>query len=153
MAADEVTFDQISLELDGQQILKDIHLSLAGQSTTALLGRSGSGKTTLLRTINALVTPTAGKVCVHGRNVTDYDRNELRRGIGYVIQESGLFPHMTIGRNVAISYEEDRRSRAAADERGSGDDRTSSAGVLKPLSAPALRRAKAAGWSGPRADE
>ena len=117
MAADEVTFDQISLELDGQQILKDIHLSLAGQSTTALLGRSGSGKTTLLRTINALVTPTAGKVCVHGRNVTDYDRNELRRGIGYVIQESGLFPHMTIGRNVAISYELTGKTGGAVQQR------------------------------------
>ncbi len=117
MAADEITFQQISLALNGQQILNDVSLSLAAQSTTALLGRSGSGKTTLLRTINALVTPTQGTVSVHGRNVADYDRNELRRGIGYVIQESGLFPHMTIGRNVAMSYELTGKSSEAVQRR------------------------------------
>ena len=117
MAADEVTFDQISLVVDGQRILNNISLSLPEQSTTALLGRSGSGKTTLLRTINALVTPTAGTVAVHGRTVADYDRIKLRRGIGYVIQESGLFPHMTIGRNVTMSSELTGKSGDAVQQR------------------------------------
>ena len=82
-----------------------ISLVLEAGTTTALLGRSGSGKTTLLRTVNGLVRPTAGDVLVQGRNVAAWDLLELRRGIGYVIQETGLYPHMTIERNVAMSLE------------------------------------------------
>ncbi len=105
MAVAEVSFDNVALTVEDQTILRGITLSFAQQSTTALLGRSGSGKTTLLRTINGLVTPTSGQVSVRGRDVASYDPVKLRRGIGYVIQESGLFPHMKIGRNVALSYE------------------------------------------------
>ena len=105
MATGEISFNQVTLDVGAKPILRGISLSFPEQSTTALLGRSGSGKTTLLRTINRLVTPTGGEVFVRGRNVSLSDPIELRRGIGYVIQESGLFPHMTIGRNVALSYE------------------------------------------------
>ncbi len=105
MAEDEVSFTDVRLVLAGQEILKGISFALPRGSTTALLGRSGSGKTTLLRTINGLVTPTDGEVRVGGRAVGEIEPIEHRRGIGYVIQESGLFPHMTIGRNVAMSYE------------------------------------------------
>ncbi|MDE1178337.1 MAG: ATP-binding cassette domain-containing protein [Edaphobacter sp.] len=84
----------------GHLVLRDVSLALEAGTTTALLGRSGSGKTTLLRTVNALVQPTSGEVIVHGRQVSGVtDEAELialRRGIGYVIQETGLFPHMTI---------------------------------------------------------
>ena len=117
MAEGEVSFDRVTLALDGQQILNGITLMLRAQSTTALLGRSGSGKTTLLRTINALVAPTAGEVFVHGRRTSAYDVVALRRGMGYVIQESGLFPHMTIGRNVALSYELAGRSGESTRQR------------------------------------
>ncbi len=105
MAADEVSFNAVTLTLSGQEILRGITLSLREKSTTALLGRSGSGKTTLLRTINGLVTPTTGDVLVHSKMVSGYDPVVLRRGIGYVIQHSGLFPHMTIARNVGLSFE------------------------------------------------
>jgi len=71
-------------------------------TTTALLGRSGSGKTTLLRTVNALVTPTSGRVLIGEIDVTAAKVIPLRRSIGYVIQENGLFPHMTVARNVAL---------------------------------------------------
>ena len=74
-------------------------------TTTALLGRSGSGKTTLLRTVNALVRPTSGRVLVGERDVAAADVIALRRGIGYVIQESGLFPQMTVERNVGMALE------------------------------------------------
>src|SRR3984885_12522367 len=89
----------------GRVLLRDISLQLEAGTTTALLGRSGSGKTTLLRMVNGLVTPTSGEVLVDGRKVstanqTVSDRVALRRGIGYVIQETGLFPHMTVERNV-----------------------------------------------------
>ena len=105
MAAEEVCFRGVNLTLASQEILRDITFSLPGRSTTALLGRSGSGKTTLLRTINSLVTPSTGEVFVHGKGVSTYDPVTLRRGIGYVIQDSGLFPHMTVARNVGLSFE------------------------------------------------
>ena len=70
--------------------------------TLALLGRSGSGKTTTLRMVNALLYPTSGEVLVEGRPTSAWDVIELRRRIGYVIQEVGLFPHWTVERNVAL---------------------------------------------------
>lgn len=76
-------------------------LILPGE-TLVLLGRSGSGKTTLLKLVNRLLIPTAGQVLVHGRPTVDWDVVRLRRGIGYVIQETGLFPHFTVGENVAL---------------------------------------------------
>jgi len=89
----------------GRVLLRDISLKLEAGTTTALLGRSGSGKTTLLRMVNELVRPTSGEVLVAGRAVGGYDTVELRRGIGYVIQETGLFPHMTVERNAGMALE------------------------------------------------
>lgn len=86
-------------------ILKDISLKLEAGSTTALLGRSGSGKTTLMRTVNALVVPTSGSVTVGGRSTAEWNSLELRRHIGYVIQETGLFPHWKVERNVGLALE------------------------------------------------
>jgi osmoprotectant transport system ATP-binding protein len=74
-------------------------------TTTVVLGRSGSGKTTLLRTVNRVVQATSGDVLLHGKNVRDADLIRLRRGIGYVIQETGLFPHMTAERDVGLVLE------------------------------------------------
>jgi osmoprotectant transport system ATP-binding protein len=95
----------------GRVLLHDISLQLEAGTTTALLGRSGSGKTTLLRTVNGLVTPTSGEVLVAGKAARDYDTIELRRGIGYVIQETGLFPHMTVERNAGMALELAGRSK------------------------------------------
>jgi len=107
-----VTFARVSYTLaDGRVLLRDISLELEAGTTTALLGRSGSGKTTLLRTVNELVTPTSGEVLVAGKAARDYDTVELRRGIGYVIQETGLFPHMTVERNAGMALELAGRSR------------------------------------------
>ena len=106
MATQEVEFAHVSFDLPGgRRLLDDISLKVAAGSTTALLGRSGSGKTTLLRTVNALVRPTSGKVLVGGQDVAQADVIALRRGIGYVIQETGLFPHMSVGRNVGMALE------------------------------------------------
>jgi osmoprotectant transport system ATP-binding protein len=100
----------------GHALLRDVSLRLEAGTTTALLGRSGSGKTTLLRMVNGLVTPTSGEVLVEGRKVSVAnrhvgDRIKLRRGIGYVIQETGLFPHMTVERNAGLSLEMEGRGR------------------------------------------
>jgi len=93
----------------GHIVLRDISLALESGTTTAILGRSGSGKTTLLRTVNGLVQPTSGEVSVNGQLATKIrdaaSLVALRRGIGYVIQETGLFPHMTAERNVALGLE------------------------------------------------
>jgi len=70
--------------------------------TLILLGRSGSGKTTTLKLINRLLEPTEGEIFVAGRSGTAWDPIELRRGIGYVIQDIGLFPHWSVERNVAL---------------------------------------------------
>jgi osmoprotectant transport system ATP-binding protein len=93
---------------NGTSILRDVTLSVAPGTTTALLGRSGSGKTTLLRTVNGLVRPTSGRVLNAGTDVATLDRAgliRLRRATGYVIQETGLFPHMTVARNAGLALE------------------------------------------------
>ena len=89
----------------GRTLLRDIHLQLTAGTTTALLGRSGSGKTTLLRMVNGLVKPTSGAVLVGNKSTLDFDLRELRRSIGYVIQETGLSPHMTVERNAGLALE------------------------------------------------
>ena len=106
-AAGSVEFTHVSFAPPGvsRPILNDISLQLEAGTTTALLGRSGSGKTTLLRTVNGLVMPTGGSVRVSDKDVVGADLIKLRRGIGYVIQETGLYPHMTIERNVALPLE------------------------------------------------
>jgi len=86
----------------GRLLLDGISLAVAEGTTTAILGRSGSGKTTLLRTVNRLILPTGGEVLVQGKNVAALDLIELRRGMGYVIQETGLFPHFRVERNVGL---------------------------------------------------
>ena len=99
----------------GHSVLREVSVTLAAGTTTALLGRSGSGKTTLLRMVNGLVRPTSGEVVVNGRSVgalhTDEELVALRRGIGYVIQETGLFPHMTVERNAGLGLELEGRSK------------------------------------------
>src|SRR5438445_464897 len=101
-----VEFAKVSYTLAGGRVLlRDVSLNLEAGTTTALLGRSGSGKTTLLRMVNGLVTPTSGEVRVGGKATREYDLVGLRRGIGYVIQETGLFPHMTVERNAGMALE------------------------------------------------
>jgi osmoprotectant transport system ATP-binding protein len=86
----------------GRALLSEINLSIGRGETLVLLGRSGSGKTTLLKLINRLLDPTDGEVLVEGRATAEWDAIQLRRRIGYVIQETGLFPHFTIERNVGV---------------------------------------------------
>jgi len=89
----------------GRLLLDNISLALPEGTTTAILGRSGSGKTTLLRTMNRIVEPSSGGVFVRGECVSGVDPMALRRRMGYVIQETGLFPHFNIERNVGLVLE------------------------------------------------
>jgi osmoprotectant transport system ATP-binding protein len=83
-------------------IIDRISLEIHAGETLVLLGRSGSGKTTLLKLINRLLLAEQGEVLVQGRSTADWDPIRLRRGIGYVIQEGGLFPHFTIAQNIGL---------------------------------------------------
>lgn len=96
-----VEFVGVTADLQGQRILTSLDFQVEVGETLALLGRSGSGKSTTLRLVNRLIDPTGGEVRVDGVPTTDWDPIVLRRGIGYVIQEVGLFPHLTVARNVA----------------------------------------------------
>jgi osmoprotectant transport system ATP-binding protein len=86
----------------GAVILDDVSFTVERGTVLVLVGRSGVGKTTILRLINRLLVPIAGEVRVEGRATHEWDPIALRRRIGYVLQEVGLFPHMTIGRNIGV---------------------------------------------------
>jgi osmoprotectant transport system ATP-binding protein len=87
---------------NGRFAVRDVSLRVPPGQLLVLLGGSGSGKTTTLKMINRLIEPTAGRILVNGRDVRALDPVELRRGIGYAFQGVGLFPHLTVGENVAV---------------------------------------------------
>jgi osmoprotectant transport system ATP-binding protein len=86
----------------GKKLLADLNLEVGRGETLVLLGRSGSGKTTTMKLINRLIDPTAGQVLFDGKPTVEWDPIRLRRRIGYVIQEIGLFPHLTIEQNIGV---------------------------------------------------
>jgi osmoprotectant transport system ATP-binding protein len=112
-----IEFRDVSLTAQGRRLLDGISLAIEEGTTTAILGRSGSGKTTLLRTINRMVEPASGDVLLSGQSVRDSSPIPLRRGIGYVIQETGLFPHFTVARNVALVPEIEGKPREERNRR------------------------------------
>ncbi len=98
-----IEFREVAYSLpNGQQLLSRLNLRVERGETLVLLGRSGSGKTTTLKLINRLLAPTSGEVRVNGASTTEGDVIRLRRSIGYVIQDVGLFPHFTVERNIGL---------------------------------------------------
>ncbi len=97
-----VEIRDVSYRVGERAVLQNVDLRVDEGETLVLLGRSGSGKTTLLKTVNRLITPSSGEVCFEGRSVSEWDPIQLRRKIGYVIQEGGLLPHVTVERNVSL---------------------------------------------------
>lgn len=98
--------------------VKDLSLDIREGETLVLLGSSGCGKTTLLKMINRIIEPSSGTILIEGKNILEQDPIEVRRSIGYVIQEVGLFPHMNIEENVSVVLklkglsEEEQKTRA-----------------------------------------
>jgi osmoprotectant transport system ATP-binding protein len=100
-----IALERVCKSFDGgrTQAVAGVSLSVPPRAFVALVGGSGSGKTTLLKTINRLITPDSGTVKVAGEAVDGLQPHELRRRIGYVFQEVGLFPHLSVGENIAIT--------------------------------------------------
>jgi len=97
-----ITFETVTKRYpDGTVAVDSLDLDIPAGRIMVLVGPSGCGKTTTLRMINRLVEPTSGRILLDGANVADTDPSQLRRGIGYVIQQTGLFPHRTIEDNIA----------------------------------------------------
>ena len=97
-----IEFRDVSFRVGETQVLTEFNLTIAKGETLVLLGRSGSGKTTTLKLVNRLVLPSSGEVRVNGRPNSEIEVTQLRRGIGYVIQDAGLFPHYTVERNIGL---------------------------------------------------
>ncbi len=115
-----VEFAKVAYRVDGREVLRGVDLKLERSDALVLLGRSGSGKTTLLKMVNALLTPSSGDVRFEDRRVAEWDPIRLRRRIGYVIQDGGLFPHFTVARNIGLVPEleawPEQKIRARVDE-------------------------------------
>ena len=113
-----IHFDHVSKTYPGgTRAVEDFSLTVEQGSTTVLLGTSGCGKTTLMRMVNAMVTPTSGRVFVRGQDVASEDPVRLRRSIGYVLQEGGLFPHRSIADNIATVPRLEGATKQASRER------------------------------------
>jgi osmoprotectant transport system ATP-binding protein len=98
-----ITLDMVSKSYDaGNFAVREVSLRVPAGQMLVLLGGSGCGKTTTLKMINRLIEPTSGSIQVDGRDVGREDPVQLRRGIGYVVQGNGLFPHMTVARNIGV---------------------------------------------------
>ncbi|MEK3854888.1 ABC transporter ATP-binding protein [Cytobacillus sp. FSL H8-0458] len=98
-----IQFDNVSKKYrDGTQAVDSINLHIKEGEFFVIIGPSGSGKTTVMKMINRLIPLTSGTIFINGKRISDYDIHELRWDIGYVLQQIALFPHMTIGENIAI---------------------------------------------------
>ncbi|WDQ97749.1 ABC transporter ATP-binding protein [Devosia sp. J2-20] len=96
-----IEIDDLTKSYDGTVVVDHVTLTIQPHTICVVVGTSGSGKTTLMRMINKLVTPTSGTVRIDGQDIADIPAYELRRRIGYAIQGHGLFPHRTVGQNIA----------------------------------------------------
>lgn len=98
-----INFDHVNKKYGKQDIIKDLSFSINQGEFITILGASGSGKTTTLKMINGLEKPNGGKISVLGQDLSQSNLVNLRRQIGYVVQSIGLFPHMTVGENIAVT--------------------------------------------------
>lgn len=103
MTNSTIKFVHVDKKFGKNEIISDLNFEIKQGEFVTILGSSGSGKTTTLKMINGLEKPTTGQVIVNGEDLSKYNLVELRRHIGYVVQSIGLFPHMTIAQNIAVT--------------------------------------------------
>ena len=131
----------------GLRVLDHFNLAVEAGEVVALVGRSGAGKTTLLKLVNRLLVPDAGVVLVEGRDTREWKPIRLRRRVGYVLQEVGLFPHMTVAANIGVvprleGWQAERTAARGGDARRSTPERQR---LCVTMARRALRRPAAAG--------
>ena len=97
-----IEFKNVSKSFNGRKILKDINITIQDKELVVFIGPSGCGKTTTLKMINKLITPSSGELLIDGKKLADKNTIKLRRNMGYVIQQAGLLPHLTIGDNIGL---------------------------------------------------
>ena len=113
-----IRFRGVGKKYNGTEVLKDLSFSIAKGELITVIGSSGCGKTTMLKLINGLLTPDSGKICINGENIAETNQIELRRRIGYVIQNIGLFPHLSVVKNIEfiphlLKYDKKNAARIA----------------------------------------
>ena len=97
-----IQFKHVEKRFNDQTVIPDLNFTINKGEFITILGSSGSGKTTTLKMINGLIAPSAGEILIDGQKLRELDLVKLRRHMGYVVQQIGLFPHMTIGQNIAV---------------------------------------------------
>ena len=97
-----IDFKNVNKSINGKVILKDINITIEKGQLVVFIGPSGCGKTTTLKMINKLLTPTSGEILINGDKIGEKNTIKLRRNMGYVIQQAGLLPHLTIGENIGL---------------------------------------------------
>jgi osmoprotectant transport system ATP-binding protein len=112
MSASTIEFRSATVRRADTTVLRDFTLQVGAGEVVALVGRSGAGKTTILKLVNRLLLPTSGEVIVAGTDTREWDPIRLRRSLGYVIQDAGLFPHLTIADNISVVPRLERWDRA-----------------------------------------
>lgn len=112
-----ICFDKVKKSINGVPIIKELDLYIDEGELFVLIGPSGCGKTTTMKMINRLMEPTSGKIEINGEDIAKKDPVQLRRSIGYVIQQIALFPHMTIGQNVGLVPKLKKTERAVYEKR------------------------------------
>lgn len=113
-----IRFEHVNKSYGNREILKDFNLEIRKGEFLTIIGNSGFGKTTVLKLINGLISPTFGVIYVDGKDIAKENQTLLRRNIGYIIQGIGLFPHMTIRKNIAyvpslLNHRNKERTRKA----------------------------------------
>lgn len=114
-----IEFKNVTKTYGDKVVLDNVSIKISGGEFVSVIGKSGCGKTTFMKLINALLTPDSGEIFVYGENISNVDKTALRRNIGYVIQSIGLFPHMTVRKNIEYvpSLSKEMRGKAVAPEK------------------------------------
>ena len=111
-----IQFEHVSKSYGKTPILKDLNFTIEDGQFVVLIGPSGCGKTTTMKMINRLLEPDSGSILIDGKNIRDQDKVDLRRHIGYVIQQIGLFPNMTVAQNICVVPKLLKYDKAKCDE-------------------------------------